>query len=101
MTDIPRRARLDLNTPAELAIRAAVAEVEKVGADIGLTQAVILLGQAREFVADYVDARATDRDWASASPNRRASNEREQSDAEALSALDPGGTPAARSEGHQ
>ena len=55
---IPRRARLDRNTPAELAIRAAVDEVEKMGADERLTRAVILLGEAREKVADYVDGRA-------------------------------------------
>lgn len=52
---IPRRARLDLNTPAELAIRAALEEVEKVGADPLLTEAAILLGQAREKLADYID----------------------------------------------
>lgn len=53
--DIPRRNRLDLMTPAELAIFAAVEAVEKVGADVRLTEAVILLGQARAKVADYVD----------------------------------------------
>jgi hypothetical protein len=53
--DIPRRARLDLSTPAELAIRAAVDAVENLPADPRLTQAVILLQQAREKVADYVD----------------------------------------------
>lgn len=53
--NIPRRIRLDLNTPAELAIRAAVDAVELVGAHPLLTEAVILLGQAREKVADYVD----------------------------------------------
>jgi hypothetical protein len=53
--DIPRRAHLDLNTPAELAIRDAVNAVERMGADVLLTEAVVLLGQAREKVADYVD----------------------------------------------
>lgn len=51
--EIPRRQRLDQNTPAELAIRAAVDAVEALGADVSLTMAVILLGQAREHVADY------------------------------------------------
>lgn len=52
---IPRRIRLDLSEPAELAIRKAVDEVEKVGASIGLTKAVSLLHEARELVADYID----------------------------------------------
>lgn len=52
---VPRRFRLDLNTPAELAIRAAVDAVEALPADVRLTDAVVLLGQARERVADFVD----------------------------------------------
>lgn len=51
----PRRARLDLATPAETAIRAASAAVEAAGADIRLTKAINLLWQARELVADFVD----------------------------------------------
>jgi len=50
-----RRIRLDYNTSAELAIRAAVTLVEDAGAHPLLTDAVILLGQAREKVADFVD----------------------------------------------
>ncbi len=53
--EIPRRIRLDLNTPAELAIYNAMQEVEKVGADVKLTEAIILLGKAKDLVADYVD----------------------------------------------
>lgn len=53
--EFPRRCRLDLLTPAELAIVNAVDEVEKVGADVRLTNAVIKLGEARNFVADFVD----------------------------------------------
>ncbi len=53
--DIPRRCRLDLNTPAERAIYDAMQEVEKAGADVRLTDAVILLGEARDAVADFVD----------------------------------------------
>lgn len=53
----PRRIRMDLYSPAEKAIRAAVEAVEEAGADIALTDAVILLGKAQERVADYVDAR--------------------------------------------
>ncbi len=55
VNDIPRRNRLDLNTPAELAIRDAMLAVETVGAHPLLTDAVVLLGQAREKVADFVD----------------------------------------------
>ncbi len=53
--ETPRRIRLDLFTPAEKAIYDAAMEVEKVGADVKLTDAVILLQQARSLVADYVD----------------------------------------------
>jgi len=55
---IPRRARLDLNTPAEKAIYDAMQEVEKMPADEKLTEAVILLGKARDLVADFVDAQS-------------------------------------------
>lgn len=55
MNDFPRRNKLDELTPAEKAIYDAIQEVEKVGADVLLTDAVILLGQAKDKVADYVD----------------------------------------------
>lgn len=55
MSTIPRRIRLDLSEPAELAIRKAVDEVEKIGADVRLTEAVNLLDKARELVADFID----------------------------------------------
>lgn len=51
----PRRNRIDLFTPAELAIRACVFEVEKVGAHPLLTEAVILLQQAKDKVAEFVE----------------------------------------------
>lgn len=51
----PRRCRIDLATPAEHAIREALAEVELVGADPLLTVAVILLSKARENVADFLE----------------------------------------------
>lgn len=51
----PRRQCLYLMTPAELAIYNAVQAVEEVGADPLLTDAVVLLQQARDKVADYVD----------------------------------------------
>jgi hypothetical protein len=51
----PRRARIDMLTPAEAAIRAAVDAVERAGAHPLLTEAVILLSEAQERVADYVE----------------------------------------------
>jgi hypothetical protein len=52
---IPRRIDVNQLTPAELAIRNAMLEVEKMAADTRLTEAVVLLGQAKEKVADFVD----------------------------------------------
>jgi hypothetical protein len=52
---IPRRIHLERLTPAEHAIRAAILAVEEMGADVRLTKAVILLGEAKDRVADYVD----------------------------------------------
>lgn len=57
MDGISRRARIDLLTPAETAIRVAMIVVEEVGADPLLTDAVNLLQQARDRVADYVDGK--------------------------------------------
>lgn len=52
---VPRKSRIDLNTPAELAIRNAMTEVEKVGAAVQLTNAIIKLQEAFDLVADYED----------------------------------------------
>ena len=52
---IPRRIDLQRNTEAELAIRKAVDLVESLGADVRLTDAVVLLNEAREAVADWYD----------------------------------------------
>jgi hypothetical protein len=53
--DIPRRIVLDLNVPAEMSIRNAINEVEKIGADTQLTNAVILLTKAMNLVSDFID----------------------------------------------
>jgi len=53
--EIKRRNRLDLMSPAELAIFNAMQEVEKTGADERLTEATILLDKARGAVADFID----------------------------------------------
>jgi hypothetical protein len=53
--EIPRRCRVDQFTPAEAAIYAAMQVVEASGCDRRLSEAVMLLGKAREAVADFVD----------------------------------------------
>lgn len=52
---IPRRARMDQWTPAERSIYDAMQAVEEMPADVRLTNAVNLLHQARDLVADFVD----------------------------------------------
>lgn len=53
--EIPRRVRVDKFTSAERAIYDAIQAVEAVGADVRLTDAVVLLGAAQSSVADFVD----------------------------------------------
>lgn len=53
--DIPRRADMQRWCEAEAAIRLAVLAVEAMPADVRLTNAVVLLGRAKDCVADYVD----------------------------------------------
>lgn len=55
--DIPRRARIDLNTYTELLIREAITSVERLGADPRLTTAVTLMTEALGKVSDVVDER--------------------------------------------
>jgi hypothetical protein len=66
---VPRRAHLERNIPAELAIRDAIAEVEKLGAHPSLTNAVIRIDAALRDVADWYDDGAS---GAYASQNRGA-----------------------------
>ena len=51
----PRRNRVDLMVKAERMIFDAVGEVETMGCDTKLTDAVVLLSKARGKIADYVD----------------------------------------------
>lgn len=51
----PRRSRLDLMSPAEVAIYNAMVEIEKAGADRRLTMALIKLDEAKTLVADFID----------------------------------------------
>lgn len=55
MNDFPRRSQLDKCEPAELAIFNAMQEVEKLPADVKLTEAVILLQKAKDLVSDFID----------------------------------------------
>jgi hypothetical protein len=52
---VPRRIDRRRWSPAEREIQWAMDEVESMGADVRLTAAVILLGQARDKIADYID----------------------------------------------
>lgn len=52
---IARRCRIDLYHPAETAIREAMIAVEKAGCHTLLTDAVNLLEQAKNKVADFVE----------------------------------------------
>lgn len=53
--DVPRRQRLDLNTPAELAISKAVNEIEKMGAHPDLTAINNDLLDLRDKLSDYIE----------------------------------------------
>lgn len=53
--DFPRRNRMDLWTPAERAIHDVVQLVESLGAHPLLTEASMLLQQAQNKVADFVE----------------------------------------------
>lgn len=55
MDNFPRRSQIEKNTPAELAIRKAMDEVEDIGADTKLTNAVIKLNEVLTLVADFID----------------------------------------------
>ena len=66
MTISTRRIDVTRLTPAETAIRDAMLAVEDAGADPLLTEAINLLQQARDKVADYVD-----RDILKPTPQRR------------------------------
>jgi hypothetical protein len=58
-TKTPQKNHRAQNTLAEHAITQAVAEVEKIGADVRLTEAVILLVKAKGLIGDYIDENPT------------------------------------------
>jgi hypothetical protein len=53
----PRRICLDKLTPAEKAIYDAIQAVEQAGAHPLLTKATLLLSEAKDAVADFVDGK--------------------------------------------
>lgn len=57
---LPRRIQIDKMVPAELAIIAAMLAVEDAGCDHLLTEAVVLLAEAKDKVADFVDGAPAD-----------------------------------------
>jgi hypothetical protein len=76
----PRRIDLNAMSPTELSILKVVGEVELLGADTKLTDAVVLLQQARDKVADYVDmmiARKAVADYADKMIETQGENENE------------------------
>lgn len=54
--EVPRRNRLDLNTPAEIAINNALQEVEKLPPHTITTEVVLMLSVAKNRLADYVES---------------------------------------------
>jgi hypothetical protein len=55
--DIPRRRRMDRMTSAEKACLNAISEIEQAGCHPKLTAAQLLIEQAQNLVADFVDSR--------------------------------------------
>jgi hypothetical protein len=55
INSVPRRYRLDLLTPAEIALWQALSAIQDSGAHPFLTEAGELVKQARDKVADYVE----------------------------------------------
>ena len=54
-SDFPRRQCVNLLTPEETFIRDAIDKVESLGAHPLLTDVVVLLGQAKDKLADYLE----------------------------------------------
>lgn len=54
---IPRRNDIQLRFPAEITISSAIQEVETLGCDTRLTEAVVMLGEAMALVSGFLDER--------------------------------------------
>jgi hypothetical protein len=55
MDQIPRRIQIEKMVPAELTLLEATRLIENMGADPRLTEAQMLIAEARSKVADFVD----------------------------------------------
>lgn len=55
MKDSQRRNQLDKCSPVELLIYTTITKVEKMESDVRLTNAIIKLNEARNWIADYID----------------------------------------------
>jgi len=66
-------------TRSESSILEAMQEVERMGADVRLTDAVVLLQAARESVADFVDGIDTRRSVVACAPATPVADAREAS----------------------
>lgn len=53
----PRRICFGKMSDAELSVSEAIQDVEKMGADVKLTNAVVKLSEAREMIADFIDGK--------------------------------------------
>lgn len=53
--EVPRRSRLDLNTPEEKKIYEIISAIEQLGADPLLTDCVNRLLEAKNNLSDWVD----------------------------------------------
>jgi hypothetical protein len=53
--NLPRRCRRDRCVPAENAIQDAMYQVELIGADERLTEAIVKLTEAKNLVGDVID----------------------------------------------
>jgi hypothetical protein len=53
--EMPRRCDNNLRSEEEITIDKAIELIEKLGADEGLTNAIVKLNEARDMVADYID----------------------------------------------
>lgn len=56
MNTIPRRNQLENLTESEIAIQKAINEVELLGCNSKLTDAVVKLSEAKNLVADFIDS---------------------------------------------
>lgn len=52
---VPRKNIISMQQPAEWKIVEAMSEIETLGADVLLTDAILLMQKAKEKVSEYID----------------------------------------------